>query len=70
MEGRTSFVIAQRISTVRNADQILLLDQGLLVAQGRHADLLETSELYVDILATQFYKKRELGKDSRQEVTQ
>ncbi len=70
MEGRTSFVIAQRISTVRNADQILLLDHGHLVAQGRHADLLETSELYVDILATQFYKNRESGEDSRQEVTQ
>jgi len=70
MKGRTSFVIAQRISTVRNADQILLLDQGHLVAQGRHADLLETSELYVDILATQFYKNRESGKNSRQEVTQ
>jgi ATP-binding cassette subfamily B protein len=70
MKGRTSFVIAQRISTVRNADQILLLDQGHLVAQGRHADLLATNELYVDILATQFYKNRESGKDSRQEVTQ
>jgi len=70
MKGRTSFVIAQRISTVRNADQILLLDQGHLVAKGRHADLLETSELYVDILATQFYKNRESGKNSRQEVTQ
>jgi ATP-binding cassette subfamily B protein len=69
MKGRTSFVIAQRISTVRNADQILLLDQGYLVAQGRHADLLATNELYVDILATQFYKNRESGKDSRQEVT-
>ena len=69
MERRTSFVIAQRISTVRNADQILLLDQGRLVALGRHADLLETSEHYVDILTTQFYKNREMSEDSRQEVT-
>ncbi len=36
MKGRTSFVIAQRISTVRNADQILVLDKGQLVAQGKH----------------------------------
>jgi ATP-binding cassette subfamily B protein len=70
MEGRTSFVIAQRISTVRNADQILLLDQGRLAAQGRHADLLETSELYVDILATQFDESRESNIGTRREVTQ
>lgn len=54
MEGRTCFVIAQRISTVRNADKILLLDNGRLVAEGRHRELLETSELYVEILQTQF----------------
>jgi len=70
MQGRTSFVIAQRISTVRNADQILLLDQGRLVAQGQHAQLLETSELYVEILATQFDESRESGIGSRQEVAQ
>jgi ATP-binding cassette subfamily B protein len=54
MEDRTSFVIAQRISTVRNADVILLLDDGELVAKGQHDELLQTSELYVDILDTQF----------------
>jgi len=54
MKGRTSFIIAQRISTVRNADLILLLDQGKLAAQGTHADLMQTSELYVSILETQF----------------
>lgn len=54
MRSRTSFVIAQRISTVRDADQILLLDQGKLVAQGTHQQLLETSELYYEILDTQF----------------
>ncbi len=54
MKGRTSFIIAQRISTVRNADLILLLDQGKLSAQGTHQDLMQTSELYVSILQTQF----------------
>jgi ATP-binding cassette subfamily B protein len=54
MEDRTSFVIAQRISTVRNADVILLLDDGELVAKGQHDQLLKTSELYVEILDTQF----------------
>lgn len=53
MRGRTSFVIAQRISTVLNADQILVLERGRIVAQGRHADLLETSEVYADIYRSQ-----------------
>ena len=41
MKGRTSFVIAQRISTVMNADQIIVLDKGKVAAIGKHADLLE-----------------------------
>ncbi len=53
MDGRTSFVIAQRISTVVNADQILVLDQGKIVARGRHAELMETSELYAEIYRSQ-----------------
>jgi ATP-binding cassette subfamily B multidrug efflux pump len=53
MEGRTSFVIAQRISTVLNADQILVLDKGSIVASGMHEELLETSEIYADIYNTQ-----------------
>jgi ATP-binding cassette subfamily B multidrug efflux pump len=54
MTGRTSFVIAQRISTVRNADLILVLDAGQVVAQGKHADLMEDSPIYAEILASQF----------------
>src|SRR5438105_8259729 len=53
MQGRTSFVIAQRISTVRNADQILVLDKGRIAAHGTHAELLETSEIYADIYSSQ-----------------
>jgi ATP-binding cassette subfamily B protein len=60
MVGRTSFIIAQRISTVRNADLILILEQGELVAQGRHEDLMQTSELYAEILETQFGDRSEL----------
>jgi ATP-binding cassette subfamily B protein len=60
MNGRTSFVIAQRISTVRNADMILLLSQGELVAKGTHEELLQTSELYAEILETQFGDRAEL----------
>ena len=53
MQGRTSFVIAQRISTVINADQILVMDKGRIVASGRHADLMEASEIYADIYTSQ-----------------
>lgn len=53
MMNRTSFVIAQRISTVRGADQILVLDKGKIVARGRHDELLETSEIYADICTSQ-----------------
>jgi ATP-binding cassette, subfamily B, multidrug efflux pump len=53
MQGRTSFVIAQRISTVLNADQILVMDKGRIVARGTHEELMETSELYADIYSSQ-----------------
>jgi ATP-binding cassette subfamily B protein len=49
MEGRTSFVIAQRISTVMTADKILVLDKGEVVAQGRHAELMENEPIYAEI---------------------
>jgi ATP-binding cassette, subfamily B, multidrug efflux pump len=54
MKGRTSFVIAQRISTVKNADLILLLEDQRLIAKGTHAELLSSSEEYAEILASQF----------------
>jgi ATP-binding cassette subfamily B protein len=53
MKGRTSFVIAQRISTVLNADQILVLDKGSVVARGTHEALMEESPVYADIYHSQ-----------------
>jgi ATP-binding cassette subfamily B multidrug efflux pump len=53
MVGRTSFVIAQRISTVRHADLIIVLDQGRLAATGTHQQLLAESPLYAEILYSQ-----------------
>ncbi len=53
MDGRTSFVIAQRISTVLNADQILILDKGRISGSGTHEELMEDSPLYADIYHSQ-----------------
>ena len=53
MQGRTSFVIAQRISTVVNADQILVLEKGKVVARGKHEELMETSAIYAEIYHSQ-----------------
>jgi ATP-binding cassette subfamily B protein len=53
MEGRTSFVIAQRITTVLNADMILVLDKGQIVASGTHHELMEDSAIYAEIYNSQ-----------------
>ena len=49
----TSFIIAQRISTVLNADKILILDDGRIVAEGNHAQLMDTSPIYREIYDSQ-----------------
>ncbi|WP_051321749.1 ABC transporter ATP-binding protein [Alicyclobacillus contaminans] len=54
MEGRTAIVIAHRLSTILTADNIVLLHQGRVVAQGRHGELLETSPLYRELYEAQF----------------
>jgi ATP-binding cassette, subfamily B, multidrug efflux pump len=53
MKGRTSFVIAQRISTVLQADQILVLEKGEIVARGTHQELMEDSAIYAEIYNSQ-----------------
>ena len=54
LEGRTSLVIAHRLSTVRQADQILVVDEGRVVQRGTHATLLAEGGLYADLYRTQF----------------
>ena len=49
MKGRTTFVIAHRLRSLRDADQILVLDQGRIVQRGRHHELLEEGGLYREI---------------------
>ncbi|MDQ3045890.1 MAG: ATP-binding cassette domain-containing protein, partial [Chloroflexota bacterium] len=53
MEGRTSFVIAQRLGTVQRADQILVLDAGRIVARGTHHELIAQSGFYQELYASQ-----------------
>ena len=54
MQDRTSVVIAHRLATIRNADQIAVLEEGRLVAQGTHEELLKTSSLYKSLSDLQF----------------
>ena len=58
---KTAFVIAQRLSTVRDADLILVLDQGRIVAQGTHEALRERSELYNELLGSQLTPLKEVA---------
>jgi ATP-binding cassette subfamily B protein len=57
LKGRTSLVIAHRLSTVQNADQILVLDKGRIVERGRHEELLRAGRLYDQLYRTQFSAK-------------
>lgn len=60
MRGRTSIVVAQRVATVLNADQILVMDKGKIVARGAHEELIRSSELYAEIYSSQLQDDRHL----------
>jgi ATP-binding cassette, subfamily B, multidrug efflux pump len=65
MQGRTTFVIAHRLSTVQRADLILLLDKGRIVARGKHEELLKASPLYHNIYEQQLKPKRLRAAENR-----
>jgi ATP-binding cassette subfamily B protein len=58
LAGRTSIVIAHRLSTVLQADQILVIDDGRIVERGRHAQLVAQNGLYADLYRTQFERQQ------------
>ena len=54
MQGRTSFIVAHRLSTIREADCILVMKDGHIIEQGRHEQLLEQGGFYADLYNSQF----------------
>ena len=59
--GTTTFIVSQRTSSIRHADQILVMDDGLLVGCGRHEELLEQCEVYREIHESQFRNESAKG---------
>jgi len=55
MKGRTTFVIAHRLSTIEHADRIVVMEQGKIVEQGKHKDLIEKNGVYAKLHAAQFH---------------
>ena len=54
MEGRTSFIVAHRLSTIQEADLILVMKDGNIIEQGRHRELLEKKGFYAHLYESQF----------------
>jgi ATP-binding cassette subfamily B protein len=54
MTGRTTLVIAHRLATVQNADRIVVMDGGVVVEEGRHAELIARGGLYAHLAELQF----------------
>jgi ATP-binding cassette subfamily B protein len=60
LTGRTTFIITQRLSTIKNADRILVLDEGEIVEMGTHQELLGINGIYSRIYQTQFAPREEI----------
>ena len=56
MKGRTSFIVAHRLSTIKNADQILVMKAGSIIERGTHKELLAQGGFYKQLYESQFAK--------------
>jgi len=63
MRGRTSFVVASRLRTIKNADQILVLEKGRIIERGTHADLIDRGGAYTRLYDLQLRDQEELEAD-------
>ena len=59
MQGKTSIIIAHRISTIKNADKILVMDNGEIVEQGHHDDLMDKRGVYFELYEKQLLEEEE-----------
>jgi ABC-type multidrug transport system fused ATPase/permease subunit len=64
MQGRTSFVIAQRLTTIKEADQILVLHDGAIVERGTHIQLLQNGGFYAEIYDLQLRDQEDVMRDA------
>jgi ATP-binding cassette subfamily B protein len=60
LKGRTSFVVAHRLSTIRNADMILVISDGEIIERGKHDELLAKKGFYYNLYMSQFKKQEEI----------
>jgi len=65
LEGRTSFIVAHRLSTIRNADKVLVIDQGEIVERGTHKELMAARGFYSDLYMSQFRRQATSDDDGR-----
>ncbi len=69
MKGRTSFVVAHRLSTIRNADKVLVIDQGEIIERGTHDELMAARGFYYDLYMSQF-RRQATSEDGRSGASQ
>jgi len=57
MKGTTKVIVAQRVGTIKDVDQIIVLEEGRIIGKGTHRELLETNDVYREIAQSQLSKE-------------